>query len=164
MTVHTAYVALGSNLKDPVAQITQCFMELENIPETEIIARSSLYWSAPVGCGEQADFINAVVHLTTTLTPQKLLQELFEIEHRHGRQRRTKNAPRTLDLDLLSFDELVIAQPLLTLPHPRMHERAFVLMPLCEIAPDYAIPGKGRASEYLKNCRGQSISRFVHAA
>lgn len=163
MKAHKAFVALGSNLQDPSAQITQCFADMARIPETDLIARSSLYRSAPVGCEEQADFINAVAELATNLTPQKLLQELFEIEHRHGRQRRTQNAPRTLDLDLLSFDELIMAERHLTLPHPRMHERAFVLMPLCEISPNYVIPGKGRASEYLLNCRAQTISR-VHAA
>ncbi len=164
MKTHKAFVALGSNLHEPMAQITQCFADLARIPQTEVVARSSLYSSAPVGCGEQADFINAVAELSTDLTPQKLLQELFEIEHRHGRQRRTQNAPRTLDLDLLSFDHLVSIAPHLTLPHPRMHERAFVLMPLCEIAPNYIIPGKGRASDYLLNCGAQIISRYHHAA
>lgn len=164
MKAHKAYVALGSNLHDPMAQITQCFADLARIPKTEVVARSSLYSSAPVGCGEQADFINAVAELSTDLTPQELLQELFEMEHRHGRQRRTQNAPRTLDLDLLSFDQLISTEHHLTLPHPRMHERAFVLMPLCEIAPNYVIPGKGRASEYLLNCSAQTISRYHHAA
>lgn len=164
MKAHKAYVALGSNLQDPMAQITQCFIDLTRIPETEVVAHSSLYSSAPVGCGEQADFINAVAELATNLSPQRLLQELFDIEHRHGRQRRRQNAPRTLDLDLLSFDQLISTERHLTLPHPRMHERAFVLMPLCEIAPNYVIPGKGRASDFLLNCGEQIISRYHHAA
>lgn len=163
MRAHKAFVALGSNLEDPIAQITRCFTDLELIPETAVVARSSLYCSAPVGCGKQADFINAVAELTTDLRAQKLLMALFAIEHEHGRQRRTQNAPRTLDLDLLTFDDLILTEKQLTLPHPRMHERAFVLMPLCEIAPGYIIPGRGLASAHLLNCSTQSISRYTHA-
>lgn len=164
MKTHTAFIALGSNMENPEANILQAFFDLGALPGTQLLARSSLYRSAPVDCDDPAEFINAVAKLATELSPSELMQALLEIEHRHGRRRRFRNQPRPLDLDLLSYDEIHLNQPGLTLPHPRMHERAFVLLPLSEIAPDYRLGGHARIEECLKNCGEQAISRLSHAA
>lgn len=144
-----AYIALGANLGDPAAQIERAFDELARLPETRLDARSGLYLSKAQGYTEQPDFINAVARVATRLTPRALLAALLEIEARHGRHRAFKNAPRTLDLDLLLYDGLVLHESGLSLPHPRMCERAFVLLPLREIAPEQTIPGKGGVAECL---------------
>jgi 2-amino-4-hydroxy-6-hydroxymethyldihydropteridine diphosphokinase len=144
-----AYIALGSNLSDPIGQIEQAWAQLDNLPETRLIACSSLYQSKPVGYAEQPDFINAAAAIVTQLSPRALLAALLQIEARHGRNRTFKNAPRSLDLDLLLYDGLVMHEHGLTLPHPRMTERAFVLLPLAEIAPDALIPGHGRVVDCL---------------
>jgi 2-amino-4-hydroxy-6-hydroxymethyldihydropteridine diphosphokinase len=144
-----AYVALGSNLRDPIRQIEQAWVQIDNLPETRLIACSSLYQSKPVGYAEQPDFINAAAAIVTQLSPRALLAALLQIEARHGRNRTFKNAPRSLDLDLLLYDGLVMHEHGLTLPHPRMTERAFVLLPLAEIAPDALIPGHGRVADCL---------------
>lgn len=141
-----AFVALGANLEDPASQVERAFPELARLPETRLVARSSLYLSKPVGYTDQPDFINAVAELETALTPRALLEALLAIEQRHGRRREFRNAPRTLDLDLLLYNGLIMHEPGLTLPHPRMHERGFVLLPLLEIAPDCRIPGIGPAA------------------
>ena len=144
-----AYVALGSNLDNPMAQIERAFGELGRLPATRLVARSSLYLSRPDGHLDQPDYINAVAGLKTQLAPRLLLDALLGIEARHGRLRTFKNAPRTLDLDLLLYDGLVMHEPGLTLPHPRMMERAFVLAPLTEIAPEVDVPGRGPAAAGL---------------
>lgn len=136
-----AFVALGANLDNPVRQVKQALSELDDIERTRLVAASSLYRTAPVGYADQPDFINAVARLQTELSPHQLLDALHDIEARHGRRRSVRNAPRTLDLDLLLYGTLLISEDALTLPHPRMHERAFVLLPLAEIAPDVAVPG-----------------------
>lgn len=164
MKTHTAFIALGSNMETPEARITQAFFDLGALPGTQLLARSSLYRSAPVDCDDPAEFINAVAKLATELSPSELMQALLEIEQRHGRQRRFRNQPRPLDLDLLSYDDIHLNQPGLTLPHPRMHERAFVLLPLSEIAPDYRLGGQTGIEEYLRNCGEQAISRLRHVA
>ncbi|MBV8032187.1 MAG: 2-amino-4-hydroxy-6-hydroxymethyldihydropteridine diphosphokinase [Betaproteobacteria bacterium] len=138
MTV--AFVGLGSNLDNPVRQVESALGELDTLPQTRLLKRSSLYRTAPVGYADQPDFINAVAQLETELAAERLLEELQAIESRHGRVRTFPNAPRTLDLDLLLFGEVVLRSERLTLPHPRMHERSFVLDPLREIAPDLKIP------------------------
>ena len=161
MTDIAAYVALGSNLGDPAAQIHLAFDELGRLPETRLLARSSLYLSKPMGYLDQPDYVNAVACLHTHLTPRSLLARLLEIETRHGRTRQFKNAPRTLDLDLLLYDGLVMHEPGLTLPHPRMEERAFVLVPLLEIAPDCAIPGRGLARSSLAALDAHGLARFA---
>ena len=135
-----AFVGLGSNLQDPVRQVESAFDELDRLPHTRVVKRSSLYRTAPVGHAEQPDFVNAVAQLETALPADRLLDELQAIEARHGRVRSFRNAPRTLDLDLLLYGKLVLSTERLTLPHPRMRERAFVLDPLREIAPDLEIP------------------------
>lgn len=150
----TAYVALGANLGDPARQVRQAAAELTRLPDTRLLARSSLYLSRPMGFLEQPDYVNAVAALATRLTPRALLAALLEIETRHGRTRAFKNAPRTLDLDLLLYDGLVMREPGLSLPHPRMLERAFVMVPLAEIAPDCRIPGHGLARDHLASLDG----------
>jgi len=144
-----AYVALGANLDDPVMQIECAFTELGQLPATRMTARSSLYLSRPTGHLDQPDFVNAAAGLMTRLAPRVLLELLLGIEARHGRSRSFRNAPRTLDLDLLLYDGLVMHEPGLTLPHPRMMERAFVLVPLTEIDAEILVPGRGRAADAL---------------
>lgn len=157
----TAYIGLGANLNDPAAQIAQAFDELDRISGTRLVARSSLYASAPVGYLDQPDFINAVAQLDTTLAPRALLTALLEIEQRHGRERGFRNAPRTLDLDLLLYGAAHFHEDHLSLPHPRLTERAFVLLPLTEIAPGLVIPGRGRASDWITSCAAQNVSRLT---
>lgn len=130
-----AYVAIGANLGDARAAVLRAMSDLDGLPETRVTARSSLYRSAPVDASGP-DFINGVVELDTGLEPQALLDELQRLETGAGRERPFRNAPRTLDLDLLRHGETVMNTATLTLPHPRMTERAFVLLPLAEIAPD----------------------------
>ncbi|MDR2240305.1 MAG: 2-amino-4-hydroxy-6-hydroxymethyldihydropteridine diphosphokinase [Zoogloeaceae bacterium] len=155
-----AYVGLGSNLGDPLATVQAAFAALRELPQTALAAASSLYRSAPVGLKNQPDFINAVAALDTQLSADALLEELFAIEARFGRQRAFHHAPRTLDLDLLLYGGETRATPRLTLPHPRMHERAFVLLPLLEIAPEAAIPGHGPAAALLDGVRDQRLQRL----
>ncbi len=159
-----AFIGLGSNLAEPESQLLAAIEELARLPHTRLLASSSLYRSAPVGYADQPDFINAVAMLETTLAPLQLLHELFELEHRFGRERTFRNAPRILDLDLLLYDGLICHEHGLTLPHPRMHERAFVLQPLLEIAPDCAIPGRGAAAPWLAACLEQAIERIEFPA
>lgn len=144
-----AYIALGSNLSDPIAQIEQAWIDLGSLPDTRLVACSSLYLSKPVGYAEQPDFINAAASIATQLSPRALLAALLRIEARHGRNRTFKNAPRSLDLDLLLYDGLIMHESGLTLPHPRMTERAFVLAPLAEIAAEALIPGHGSVAACL---------------
>jgi 2-amino-4-hydroxy-6-hydroxymethyldihydropteridine diphosphokinase len=156
-----AYVGLGANLDDPRAHIESALAELARLPRTRLAARSGLYRSAPVGVATQPDFLNAVAALDTELDAQSLLEALRAIERRHGRERPFPGAPRTLDLDLLLYGEQTIATPGLVVPHPRMHERAFVLAPLAEIAPEARVPGRGRVVELLAACAGQRIERLA---
>jgi 2-amino-4-hydroxy-6-hydroxymethyldihydropteridine diphosphokinase len=157
--VSLAYVGVGSNLDGPQRQVAQALGELDGIPGTRVVKRSSLYRSAPVGYAEQPEFVNAVAALDTTLDPEALLGELQAIETRHGRRRSFPNAPRSLDLDLLLYGEAEQRSARLTLPHPRMHERAFVLKPLVELEPGIAIPGRGRALDLLAACAGQRVEK-----
>ena len=154
-----AYVGMGSNLDGPQRQVTQAFSELDAIPRTRLVKRSSLYRSEPIGHAAQPEFVNAVAAIDTSLAPEGLLGELQAIEARHGRRRGLPNAPRTLDLDLLLYEDRVVASPRLTLPHPRMHERAFVLKPLLELAPGISIPGRGPAAELLAACAAQRVAK-----
>jgi len=158
--VIVAYVGLGANLGEPRRHLEQALRELDEVPLTRVMSRSSLYRSAPLGYADQPDFVNAVAQLETRLPAQGLLAELQAIEARHGRERSFANAPRTLDLDLLLFGDERISEPELTVPHPRMHERAFVLLPLVEIAPDAAIPGRGKASALLRQLPSQAVERI----
>jgi len=159
-----AYVALGSNLGNPVQTIEDAIDAMAALRGSLLKAMSSLYRTAPVGLKHQPDFINAVVAIDTRLSPHDLLAELFALEAKFGRVREpgsVRNAPRTLDLDLLLHGETVQDKPELTLPHPRMHERAFVLAPLAEIAPNLVIPGRGPVADLLAACADQRIHPLV---
>ncbi|HJS77753.1 MAG TPA: 2-amino-4-hydroxy-6-hydroxymethyldihydropteridine diphosphokinase [Burkholderiales bacterium] len=151
-----AYVGIGSNLEDPVRHVREAFAELDTLPHTRLVAKSSLYRSAPAGFAGQPDFVNAVAQLETGLPAERLLAELQDIETRHGRTRSFPNAPRTLDLDLLLYGDVALSLPALTIPHPRMHERAFVLKPLLEISPGL----QARYQASLEACAGQRIERI----
>jgi 2-amino-4-hydroxy-6-hydroxymethyldihydropteridine diphosphokinase len=144
-----AYIALGSNLREPDHQVEQAILELDGLSRTRLDIRSRLYRSQPAGYADQPDFINAVAGISTFLTPRELLDHLLDLEHRHGRVRTFRNSPRTLDLDILLYNSLILNEAGLRLPHPRMHERLFVLKPLAEIAPDIVIPGHGLISGLL---------------
>ncbi len=159
--MHRAYIGLGSNLGWPQRQILSAFEAIAAIPGVTLLARSSLYKSAPQGYPDQPDFINACAAIATTLAPHELLQAVLAIERSQQRVRDFANAPRTLDLDILIYDALQITDALLTLPHPRCHGRAFVLYPLLEIAPDCVVPGRGPARELLRGVQDQAISRIA---
>lgn len=156
-----AFVALGSNLADPAAQVLAALDAIAALPHTWLLARSSLYLNAAVGYADQPDFINAVAQIETSLTPHRLLDALLGIEHAFGRERTFRNAPRVIDLDVLSYAALQCHDAGLTLPHPRMHERAFVLVPLLEIAPDMVIPGLQAAAYYLPGVAGHGLTRVA---
>lgn len=155
-----AYVGLGANLEDPVAQVTAGMAALAELPRTRVIAQSSLYRTAPVGYAEQPDFINAVAAVKTALGARELLEALLATEQRHGRVRTFPNAPRTLDMDVLLYGDTQMHEDGLTIPHPRMHERAFVLVPLAEIAPHCVIPGRGAVSELLRGIDAAGVVRI----
>jgi 2-amino-4-hydroxy-6-hydroxymethyldihydropteridine diphosphokinase len=157
--VTAAFVGIGSNLQDPLRQVREAIAELDQLPHTRVVKHSSLYRSAPVGHTAQPDFINAVAQLETGLPAERLLTELQAIERQHARARSFPNAPRTLDLDVLLFGESELDMPHLRIPHPRMHERAFVLKPLVEIAPDVSIPRRGPAQALLEQCSGQKVEK-----
>ncbi|MCL7941285.1 2-amino-4-hydroxy-6-hydroxymethyldihydropteridine diphosphokinase [Halomonas sp. ATCH28] len=139
---HSAWIGLGSNLDGPRGHVERALGELDRLPLTRRIAASRLYASVPVGPADQPDYINAVAHLETRLSPLALLDQLQALEQRHGRVRGRRWGPRTLDLDLLLFDEHRVTLPRLTVPHPQMLQRAFVLVPLAELAPRLVLEGQ----------------------
>jgi 2-amino-4-hydroxy-6-hydroxymethyldihydropteridine diphosphokinase len=155
-----AVVALGSNLEDPEAQVRRGFNELAALPETWVAGRSPLYRTAPVGFADQPPFVNACALVETRLSPRALLDGLLSIEQRHGRVREIPDGPRTLDLDIILYGGASIDEPGLTIPHPRAHERAFVLAPLADVWPDAVIPGKGAASRLLDAVRDQRVEKL----
>lgn len=158
--MNEAYIALGANLGDPVPTLHATFHALAGLPGVCLRQTSSLYRTAPVGLANQPDFINAAARVETTLAPQVLLETLLALEARFGRIRQERNGPRRLDLDLLLYDNLVLDTPDLTLPHPRLHLRAFVLAPLAEIAPHLLIPGRGTVAAWLPAVASQTIERL----
>ncbi|TMH61779.1 MAG: 2-amino-4-hydroxy-6-hydroxymethyldihydropteridine diphosphokinase [Betaproteobacteria bacterium] len=157
------YVGLGSNLDHPRRRLARAMRALARLPRTRLLAASGNYVSAPIGADEpQPDYVNAVAMLRTALGPGAVLRRLTAIERRHGRRRvpgERRNAPRVLDLDLLLYGRRRFSGSRLTVPHPRMHERAFVLRPLLDIAPAVTIPGRGAARRWLSLARGQRIAR-----
>ncbi|NMG75244.1 2-amino-4-hydroxy-6-hydroxymethyldihydropteridine diphosphokinase [Aromatoleum diolicum] len=155
-----AHIALGANLGDAIATLESAFVALTELPDTRLVARSSLYRTAPVGVSGQPDYINAVAAVDTTLPARALLDALLDIERRQGRTRDYHQAPRTLDLDLLLYGDAILALPGLEIPHPRMHLRAFVLVPLAEIAPRTMIPGRGVVTDLLAGVRDQATERL----
>lgn len=154
-------IALGSNLGNSLATLKAALETLDNTPGITLKSRSNWYLTAPVG-PPQPDYINACAVLNVQLTPQQLLEILLTIETQLGRIRREKWGPRTLDLDLLLFDRLILETPRLTLPHPRMLERAFVLVPLAEIAPDWVHPVAQRAIAQLAQVIDKSEVRQLY--
>lgn len=159
--MHRAYVGLGSNLDRPVEQVRAALAALEALDGTALQACSSLYRTLPVGHADQPDFVNAVARIETVFDPYRLLAALLGIEQARGRVRTLPNGPRTLDLDLLLYAGERIDTPVLTVPHPRMHERAFVLLPLVEIAPDVVVPGRGRAADLLDRVGCAGVQRMA---
>ena len=155
-----AFVGLGANLGDAQATLMAARAELARLPDTMLRGFSSLYRSAPVD-SSGPDYINAVALLSTRLLPHELLAHLQRIEALHGRERPWHHAPRTLDLDLLLYGEERIATPALTVPHPRLHERAFVLRPLADLAPALLIPGRGALADWLARAADQRIERVA---
>ncbi len=155
--VQRAFVGLGSNMEDPAGQVRRGFADLDALAHTRVVQRSRIYRSKPVGYADQPDFANAVAEIRTGLAPRRLLRELLDIEQRHGRIRSVRNGPRTLDCDLLLYAGCVMAEPELILPHPRMHERAFVLLPLNDLAPELEIPGRGRVASLLAGVDARDV-------
>jgi len=159
---YPAYIGLGSNMQKPAHQIEEALGLVSEIPETRLVSVSSLYRSAPFGGVEQPDFVNSVASLMTQLVPLDLLARLQEVENRQGRERdETRWGPRVLDLDLLVYSGQTIDEPDLSVPHPGIGERNFVLLPLGEIAPDLVIPGLGRVASIPVNMDEPSISRIA---
>ncbi|HSC62944.1 MAG TPA: 2-amino-4-hydroxy-6-hydroxymethyldihydropteridine diphosphokinase [Caldimonas sp.] len=154
-----AFIGLGANLGDRALQIERACADIAALPTTALVARSALYASAPLAA-PGGEYLNAVARVRTSLAPLDLLRALQAIETRHGRVRPFAGAPRTLDLDLLLYDDLVLASDALTLPHPRLHERAFVLVPLAEIAPDLSIPGRGRVADLRHAVAAQRVAKL----
>lgn len=153
-----AYVGLGSNLQGPVAQVQQALASLGRLPGTQVIAHSRLYSSAPMGPQDQPDYVNAVAALDTELAPHALLDALQDLEARQGRQRGPQRwGPRTLDLDLLLYADWQLADARLSVPHPGLHERNFVLYPLYELAPDLEIPGRGALRDLVARCPANGL-------
>jgi 2-amino-4-hydroxy-6-hydroxymethyldihydropteridine diphosphokinase len=157
-----AYVALGSNLDDPRAQVGRAMTALTGLPQTRLVLRSSLYCSRPLGPVEQPDFVNAVAGLLTELDPATLLAALKDLEARLGRARPVVRwGPRRIDLDLLLHGTTRSDADELKLPHPGLAERAFVLVPLAEIAPDLAVPGLGRVRDLMRRVDCTALERLA---
>ena len=159
---HFAVIALGSNLAEPARQVRAALSALEAHPQIQIEKTSSLYVTAPVGYDDQPDFVNAVCSVRTSLDGVSLLAVLNRIEADFGRERTFRNAPRILDLDIIDFDGISSDDPHLTLPHPRAHERSFVMKPLAEILPDFVLGGHGRAAD-LAAALGDEGIRLLEA-
>ncbi|ASF45897.1 2-amino-4-hydroxy-6-hydroxymethyldihydropteridine diphosphokinase [Methylovulum psychrotolerans] len=155
------YLGLGSNLAEPVGQIKSACRAISALPDIQTIACSSLYRSLPMGPQDQPDYINAVMCVSTCLSPQALLRHLQTIEQAHGRERKGERwGARTLDVDILLYGEQLIDSPDLTVPHSGIAERSFVLLPLAEIAPQLVIPGKGTVTELLAHCPLLGLQRL----
>jgi 2-amino-4-hydroxy-6-hydroxymethyldihydropteridine diphosphokinase len=154
------YIALGSNLDNPVNQLKIAISTIATTSDFILLEKSSFYETAPIGFADQPNFINAVIKITSEQSPHDVLYELQNIEHTSGRIRIKKNEPRTLDLDILLIDNLVLDTPKLILPHPRMHERLFTLMPLLEIDPDFSMPNFGSIKKLASLITSQLITRI----
>ena len=157
-----AYIGIGSNLDDPVSQVKEALEELDGIPDSVLVSQSSLYASKSMGPADQPDYVNAVAALDTLLSAGELLQALQNIEQRLGRERDgEKWGPRIIDLDLLLYGKKTIKTDTLTVPHPGLHERDFVIIPLAEIAGNLNIPGKGLLSTLIAACENHSVRKLV---
>ncbi|MEZ5541730.1 MAG: 2-amino-4-hydroxy-6-hydroxymethyldihydropteridine diphosphokinase [Pseudomonadota bacterium] len=157
-----AYIGIGSNQDDPVAQVQAAFSALAELPDTVLVANSALYASRPMGPQDQPDFVNAAAALDTGLAAPALLAAMQVIEARQGRRRGAARwGPRSLDLDLLLYGSAVIDVPGLRVPHPGLHERDFVIIPLAEIAGNLNIPGKGRLHMLISKVENHSLRRLA---
>ncbi len=153
-----AWVGLGANLGRPERTLEQALAALDGLPDTRLLAVSPAYWTAPWGLADQPEFLNAVACLQTGQSPIGLLRALLAVESGLGRARSGPRwGPREIDLDLLLFDDRVLRSSELSVPHPRMHQRAFVLVPLADLAPDLEIPGRGRVAELLESLPGDEF-------
>lgn len=159
MSVAACYIGIGSNLGDARANVERAIARLGQLGDTRLVAQSSLFRTAPVDAGGD-DYINAVARIDTQLTPERLLQELQTIEQDFGRERPYRNAPRTLDLDILLYGTQVVSTSSLQIPHPRMTQRAFVLIPLLQLAPFLTIPGQGPAHSFVPGVTAQAIQKI----
>jgi 2-amino-4-hydroxy-6-hydroxymethyldihydropteridine diphosphokinase len=155
----TAYIGLGANLGDAEATVRDALATLDRIDGLVLDAQSSLFLTAPVDA-DGDDYVNAVAQIQTALSPHELLLVLQDIEQQYGRERSYPNAPRTLDVDLLLYGQQIIATPELTVPHPRMTTRAFVLIPLLQIDPFVDIPGRGKAHQFAPDVADQAIRKI----
>lgn len=161
----TAYIALGSNLENPIHQVRQAMKAIDALDEVNVTHRSSLYQTAPIGYTDATkdaipDFINAVIAVDTTLSPNELLIAILAIEQTAGRTRPYHYAPRILDCDLLLFDDVDMQTETLTLPHPRMHERGFVLLPLFEIAPTLVMANHGKIATLITPSIAEGVQQL----
>lgn len=155
----SVWIGLGANLGDAAATLQAALAALATLPHTTLLRHSSLYRTAPVDA-HGPDYLNAVAEVRTTLPPLVLLDALQALELAHGRERPYRNAPRTLDLDVLLWEEQCLSHPRLVVPHPRLHERAFVLLPLAELMPELHIPGHGALPALLCNVADQRVTRI----
>ena len=155
-----SYIALGSNLGKPAQQIASALEAMARLPDTELQAQSPWYCSAAIGPGPQPDYINAVARLDTGLTSLQLLHALQAIEIAHGRERKQHWGPRTLDLDILLYGEDTVSSPELSIPHPRLQQRNFVLYPLFDLAPDLALPCGTTIASLLARCPKEGLRHF----
>ncbi len=156
-----AVIALGSNLENPVQQVEAALAAIAALPGVSLLRRSACYQTAPVGYADQPDFINAVCEVETSLAPEALLTALLEVEQAFGRVRTFRNAPRVLDLDLLLVEGVVLETAFLTLPHPRMHERAFVMLPLADMAPALQVGEHGAAADIAAGLDAAGVKRLA---
>lgn len=155
----TAYIGIGANLGEARAQVEQAIASLDRLPQTRLIGQSSLFRTAPVDASGD-DYINVVASIQTGLSGQELLEQLQALEQAAGRERPYHNAPRTLDLDILLYGDQIIATPTLTVPHPRLTQRAFALIPLLQLDPFIAIPGQGPAHQFVSQVADQAIAKI----
>jgi 2-amino-4-hydroxy-6-hydroxymethyldihydropteridine diphosphokinase len=155
-----AYVGIGANLGDAQANVEAAIISLAGLPHTRLVERSSLFCTAPIDAGGD-DYVNAVACIDTALAPQALLDALLALEHAEGRVRTTRNAPRPLDLDILLYGDERLQTTTLTVPHPRLTQRAFALIPLLQIAPMIIIPGLGPAHAFVPDVAGQDIRKIA---
>lgn len=157
MPMTDAFIGLGSNLADPTAQLARAVTELATLPDTTLVAQSAFYSSHPVGPQDQPDFVNGAVWLRTRLRPLQLLDHLQEIERHHGRERKQHWGPRTLDLDLLIFGDHTINDERLTVPHPELPNRDFVLQPLLDLNADLTLPDGRTIARLRQQCPDNNL-------
>lgn len=160
MTAVDAFIGLGSNLAEPSVQLAQAVVRLAALPGTELVAQSPFYRSRPVGPQDQPDFVNGAVWLRTNLPPLTLLDHLQNIEHDHGRERLQHWGPRTLDLDLLTYGDQTISEPRLTVPHPELPNRDFVLQPLLDLDPTLTLPNGTAIASLISECPDNELRKL----